>query len=136
MFKKFMQKRMKLAKNQKGVTLIELMAVVVILGIIAAVGGAAITGVFSDSKKSADKTAYNILYDATQRYVMDGKVTATGTIAASALLNDGYISSIPKVQNVENTTQFTITYTAATASASAKIEVSPSIAQIEAGKMN
>ncbi|MCM3798964.1 type II secretion system GspH family protein [Caldibacillus thermoamylovorans] len=48
-----MQKRMKLLKNQKGMTLVELLAVLVILGIIAAIAIPMIGNVIQDSKERA-----------------------------------------------------------------------------------
>lgn len=48
-----MQKRMKLLKNQKGMTLVELLAVLVILGIIAAIAVPMIGNIINDSKDKA-----------------------------------------------------------------------------------
>ncbi|WP_346216419.1 type II secretion system protein [Caldifermentibacillus hisashii] len=48
-----MQKRMKLLKNQKGMTLVELLAVLVILGIIAAIAIPMIGNVINDSRDKA-----------------------------------------------------------------------------------
>ncbi|KIO61071.1 MULTISPECIES: type II secretion system protein [Bacillaceae] len=48
-----MQKRMKLLKNQKGMTLVELLAVLVILGIIAAIAIPMIGNTIKDSKEKA-----------------------------------------------------------------------------------
>ncbi|MCB5933483.1 prepilin-type N-terminal cleavage/methylation domain-containing protein [Caldibacillus thermoamylovorans] len=51
-----MQKRMKLLKNQKGMTLVELLAVLVILGIIAAIAVPLIGNMIENSR---DKAAIN-----------------------------------------------------------------------------
>lgn len=48
-----MQKRIKLLKNQKGMTLVELLAVLVILGIIAAIAVPMIGNVINNSKERA-----------------------------------------------------------------------------------
>ncbi|WP_346199882.1 type II secretion system protein [Caldifermentibacillus hisashii] len=48
-----MQKRMKLLKNQKGMTLVELLAVLVILGIIAAIAIPMIGNVINESRDKA-----------------------------------------------------------------------------------
>lgn len=48
-----MQKRIKLLKNQKGMTLVELLAVLVILGIIAAIAIPMIGNVINDSRDKA-----------------------------------------------------------------------------------
>lgn len=49
-----MQKRIKLLKNQKGMTLVELLAVLVILGIIAAIAIPMIGNVIENSRNKAD----------------------------------------------------------------------------------
>lgn len=48
-----MMKRMQTVKNEKGLTLIELLVVIVILGIIAAIAVVAIGGIVENSKKDA-----------------------------------------------------------------------------------
>ena len=57
--KKFLQKRL---KNEKGLTLVELLAVIVILGIIAAIAVPSIGGIIQDSRVKAVKAdAQNVL---------------------------------------------------------------------------
>mgnify|MGYP002399239251 FL=1 len=57
-----MQKRMKLLKNQKGMTLVELLAVLVILGIIAAIAVPMIGNAISESKQKGElNDALNII---------------------------------------------------------------------------
>lgn len=114
MLKKLFMKR--LGKNQKGVTLIELMAVIVILGIIAAVAGAAVTGAFGDARKNADATTVQVLKDATSRYLMENPPSGTADVTINVrtnLLQGGYINNLPEPQEkVSGVAQksFVITY--------------------------
>lgn len=104
-----LNKRFKLARNQKGMTLIELMAVVVILGILAAVAGAAVVNGFDKSRTSADATTASILNDAAQRYLMDNPPASsatTGSISTFLLRSGGYINDIPKAQTGTDSGKF------------------------------
>lgn len=101
--------RLKLTKNQRGMTLIELMAVVVILGILATIAGVAIVNASEKSKVAADTTTIAIIKDAAQRYIMDdpdastlsvykldGSLDTPITIPAQKLVDHLYLREIPK----------------------------------------
>lgn len=113
-----LNKKWKLRSNEKGVTLIELLAVVVILGIIAGVAGVAVSGSFTSAKQNADAANVAIITDAVQRYLLDGGsastliATATTDVTTSedvleALQSAGYLNTIPKVK-VSTTGYFNI----------------------------
>jgi len=106
-------------KNEKGLTLIELLAVIVLLGIIAAIAVPSIGGVIENSKKNADVESISLLKDTAVRYLYDvdpdgnGKdtsnaditgftfnaTTGEGTLLVSALVNSGYLREAPKQQS-------------------------------------
>lgn len=91
-------------KNEKGLTLIELLAVIVILAIIAAIAIPAIGNIITNSKYNAAKAdALNVL-NAAQMYYLDnpeavpedGKST-TSSVLVSKLIADKYLESPGKV---------------------------------------
>ncbi len=101
MLKKLFMKR--LGKNQKGVTLIELMAVVVILGIIAGVAGAAVTGSFSKAKENSDKASEAVIREAVQRYIVEQNVDSTkyNEIDIGDLVTGRVLADYPQASNGE-----------------------------------
>jgi prepilin-type N-terminal cleavage/methylation domain-containing protein len=67
--KKWMKRLLQLAKEEKGLTLVELLAVIVILGIIAAIAVPAIGGLIGNTKKEAHKANAHQLIEAARQYV-------------------------------------------------------------------
>lgn len=82
--------------NQKGLTLVELLAVIVVLGIIAAIAIPAIGGVIDKSKRNADEATLTLIKDAAIRYAMteniDSVTRANGNIQ-SLLIGNGYLNN-------------------------------------------
>jgi type IV pilus assembly protein PilA len=111
--------RLKLLKNQAGLTLVELLAVIVILGVIAAIAVPAIGGVIASSKVNADRESEKLLRETAIRYLTDvdadgnGQTSATTPVAVpgytagppaavttSQLVTSGYLREIPISQTV------------------------------------
>lgn len=91
---------LKLARNQKGLTLIELLAVLIILGIILAIAVPSVVGVINRSKLQADIGSLNLIKDAGLRYALANNLTAASTtITVENLRNEGYLNEVPAVQS-------------------------------------
>lgn len=95
-----------LKRNEKGLTLIELLAVLVIIGIIAAIAIPAIGNTINSAKTKADQATMDMVQDAAQRYFMDRVVngntdsnftyddaTEIGTFITT-LETDGYLAAL------------------------------------------
>ncbi|MFB7155458.1 prepilin-type N-terminal cleavage/methylation domain-containing protein [Lysinibacillus sp. NPDC056232] len=112
MFKKFMNK--KLLKNQKGLTLIELLAVIVILAIVAAIAIPAIGNIIENSRvKGAKSDAANLISAANIYYTDNTNPTATFTNSTPKLSD--YIKDIGTVDTFTVTREGKITVTKGTA---------------------
>ncbi|WP_374020387.1 prepilin-type N-terminal cleavage/methylation domain-containing protein [Paenibacillus thiaminolyticus] len=95
------QERLKAARNEKGMTLIELLAVIVILGIIIAIAAVVIVGQFDKAKATSDGASVRIITDAVQRYILENPKEVTVTtdptpISVDTLIKKGYIKDVPK----------------------------------------
>ncbi|WP_051662842.1 type II secretion system protein GspG [Alicyclobacillus macrosporangiidus] len=101
-------------QGERGLTLIEMLAVIVILGLIAAMAVPAVMGSINDSKKKTTEQSMVVISEALQRYAMEegnGQYPVSpgyGWYPASSALNDvlvaspngkskvGYLQAIPK----------------------------------------
>lgn len=86
--KKFLQKRL---NNEKGLTLVELLAVIVILGIIAAIAIPSIAGVIENSRIKAQFADGQNVIAAANIYYADNPPTPAVSIAK--LVTDGYLDN-------------------------------------------
>ncbi|PID07338.1 MULTISPECIES: type II secretion system protein [unclassified Sporosarcina] len=88
--KKFMQKKL----NQKGLTLVELLAVIVILGIIAAIAVPAIGNIITNSKVNALKGDGQNVLSAAQLYFTENGSKDTATVTTDILKTDGFLEDV------------------------------------------
>ncbi|QAY68420.1 prepilin-type N-terminal cleavage/methylation domain-containing protein [Paenibacillus protaetiae] len=93
-------------KNEKGLTLIELLGVLVIVGIIAAIAVPAISGTISKSKEKADAASISMIEEAALRYVIDTDASTTTTVDIDTLVKQGYLNSTPvlKTKTIKSVT--------------------------------
>ncbi|GKV68789.1 hypothetical protein NCCP2716_12870 [Sporosarcina sp. NCCP-2716] len=98
--KKFLQKKL---KNEKGLTLVELLAVIVILGIIAAIAVPAIGNIIDNSRVKAIKADAQTILSASNLYFAENSDEA-GPITLKKLSDDGYIKDAGSFKIDENTT--------------------------------
>ncbi|RDI44157.1 type II secretion system protein [Falsibacillus pallidus] len=92
-----MLKRIKALKNQKGFTLVELLAVIVILGIIAAIAVPSIGGIIDKSKADAHRANALQIISAAKIAVAanDSTIIVPSTPSVKQLVDGGYLDAIP-----------------------------------------
>lgn len=89
----------RLTGNQKGLTLIELLAVIIVLGIILAIAVPSVLGVVNRSKINADKATWLLLQEAGLQYAIANNLDQDGEVSVNELVTLGYLNSEPKKQS-------------------------------------
>ncbi|WP_178019888.1 prepilin-type N-terminal cleavage/methylation domain-containing protein [uncultured Paenibacillus sp.] len=88
------QRFQRMRKEEKGITLVELLAVIVIIGVIAAIAVPLITGLLDDTKANARSATANQLYEAARlRSITKNNGEISGTHTLAQLVADKYIQS-------------------------------------------
>ncbi|AEM78637.1 type II secretion system protein [Thermoanaerobacter wiegelii] len=80
-----------LNKDERGFTLIELIVVIAILGILAAIAVPQFTGTLTSSKEKADKASAQIIADAAARWIVD-KGSDDNIPTVDQLYNEHYLA--------------------------------------------
>lgn len=96
--------------NKQGYTLIEVLAVITIIGIIATTATIAYNHYLTSSKESAYNALANSAYEATENYISEKDKKEDNTYTFSELKSDGYLESTKDPDKNESSCDGKVTY--------------------------
>jgi type IV pilus assembly protein PilA len=79
-------------KNKKGVTLVELLAVIIIMGIIAAIAVPGIIGLINRQKMNAAEASYSLISEVAVTY---SQSESDNVVTIAELVTEGYLDANP-----------------------------------------
>jgi type IV pilus assembly protein PilA len=82
-------------KQQKGLTLVELLAVIVILGIIAGIAVPSVNGIINNSKEDAHEANIDMIEAAGKLAKISGLNPGEDGYTVTELQTEGYLESVP-----------------------------------------
>lgn len=104
-----MEKLRKAMRKEDGFTLVELLAVIVILGIILAIAIPAIGNVIEKSRSQADEHEVALIVDAARLYIVgEGQTVPEGGLDIKVqgdLVANGYLENVDDVEGIVNVTR-------------------------------
>lgn len=102
--------------NEKGITLIEMLGAVALLGVLGMVGMAATSKYIAHSRQKSYKTMSQSIYEATENCAIEGVCNVPGTISTDELIRDGYLDGLRNPIQSKHDCNGTVTVTDAGAS--------------------
>lgn len=98
-----LERMKKMLKKEKGFTLVELLAVIVILGIILAIAVPSISGLISNAEKDADESNVDLIENAARlAHISEGSAASVSGYTLGELENDGFLEEIPNKPGSES----------------------------------
>lgn len=87
--------------NNRGITLVELLAAIVILGIIATIATPAVSNIFKNSRIKTEKTNAILLINMADLYFIENPHhdLSTNSVSVTKLMEDGYLQDINLVND-------------------------------------
>lgn len=92
-------------KDEKGFTLVELLAVIVILGLIIAIAIPAVGSIMDNARESTDNANATLIEDSARLYDIEHNVQDTGVLV-STLIDQGYL----EIRDVEGEPEGRVVY--------------------------
>lgn len=102
---------MKKRINTKGLTLIEMLGAIAVLGILGTVGIAATSKYIAHSRQKSYKTMSQSIYEAAENCIIEGTCNAPGTISTDELIRDGYLDGLKNPIQSKHDCNGTVTVT-------------------------